>query len=116
LITGETMLPNVDKYLNAIKADFAKFYEDAEDKQYAASRIQEFNDGLEIVEGSKYLKIVKNSGSQRSVHSFICVKDNGKFKAGDVLKAASWAAPARNFARANLFVGDFSKVRWTGVM
>ena len=109
------MLPNLDKYLDAIKADYAKFYENTEDKEYANQRIQEFNDGLEIVEGSKYLKIVKRSGTQRSVHSFICIRDMGKFTKGDVLMAASWAAPARNFARGNLFQGDFSKIRWTGV-
>lgn len=106
----------LDKYLDAIKADFAKFHENTDDKEYAKERIQEFNDGLEVISGFKYLKIVKRSGSSRSVHSFICVKDNGKFKTGDILKAASWAAPAKNFARGNLFVGDFSNVRWTGVL
>lgn len=110
------MLPNLDKYLDAIKADYVKFYENDKDRVYADACIQEFNNCLEVEKGSKYLKIVKSNGSQRSVHSFICVKDNGKFKAGDVLKAASWAAPAKNFARANLFVGDFKNVRWTGVV
>ena len=106
----------IDKYLDAIKADFAKFYENVEDKEYALARIQEFNDGLDFIAGSKYLKVIKYKGSSRSVHSFICFKDNGKFKVGDILRAASWSAPAKNFARGNLFVGDFSNVRWTGVL
>ena len=40
--------------------------------------------------------------------------DDQKFKAGDLLKAASWAAPARNKARGNILKGDYSWVRWTG--
>ena len=39
-----------------------------------------------------------------------------KFKAGDILKAASWKAPATNFVRGNLFEKTFDRVRWTGVI
>ncbi len=49
------------------------------------------------------------------VWGFIVKTDTDKkFRKGDILKAASWAAPARNKARGNILEGDFSWVRWTG--
>ena len=113
------MMKNLDLYLDHIRADFARFQDrpglDALSQQIAQEMIQRFSDEIRVVEGKRYLKVVTGSGVQDRVHSFICRQDQGKFKAGDVLKAASWAAPAKNFARANLFRGDFSSVRWTGV-
>jgi hypothetical protein len=41
--------------------------------------------------------------------------DDKKFKFGDILKSASWRAPARNFARANVLKRDYSNIRWCGV-
>jgi hypothetical protein len=71
-------------------------------------------DSLHIEEGRKYLKVVKQFGTQELVWGFIQKKDDKQFRAGDILKAASWAAPARNKARGNILDGDFSWVRWTG--
>ena len=41
-------------------------------------------------------------------------EDDKKFKAGDILKAAGYNAPARNQARGNILEGNFSWVQWTG--
>lgn len=68
---------------------------------------------FEVEEGSKYVKVLSVTFG-RSAHSFIVKADGPKFKAGDVLKAASWNAPAKNFRRANIFVGDFKACRWSG--
>ena len=75
---------------------------------------EEFRDSLTVEEGRKYLKIVKKLGNQRMVWGFIVKEDDKKFKAGDILKAAGWAAPARNKPRGNILQDDFSWVRWTG--
>jgi len=48
-----------------------------------------------------------------SVWGFIVKADDKLFKAGDILKAASWSAPARNKPRGNVFT-DLSWVQWTG--
>jgi len=46
--------------------------------------------------GKKYIRVVKTSCNQRSVHSFIQI-DNG-----DIWKAASWKTPAKNKPRGNI--------------
>ena len=67
--------------------------------------------------GSKYIKILSGGG----VWGFIVnTKNDNKFKYGDILKAAGYAAPARNFARGNVITDSVeslrkNSVRWTGV-
>ena len=73
-------------------------------------RAKEFAEAIRIEEGRKYIKVIQGG----SVWGFIMKADDAKFKAGDILKAASWAAPARNKPRGNILAGDFSWVRWTG--
>jgi len=41
------------------------------------------------------------------------VTDYGKFKMGDILKPASWRAPAKNSARGNVLEGGYA-IQWTG--
>lgn len=71
--------------------------------------IEEFNGGIEIQEGRKYIKVLTN----RSVWGFIMKEDDKKFKAGDILKAAGYNAPARNAARGNILKGGYT-IQWTG--
>ena len=75
----------------------------------------EFATGIEMLYGSKYIKIVTGKhGGQRSVWGFIVNTDKDKkFKKGDLLKAAGWAAPARNAARGNILEGGYP-LNWTG--
>ena len=75
-----------------------------------AKMYDEFVNSIRVDEGSKYIKIVK----QGSVWGFIVKSDKDKmFRKGDILKAASWAAPARNKARGNILDGGY-QIRWTG--
>ena len=53
---------------------------------------------VSVEAGRKYFKLVADYGNQRSVHSFV------DRVTGDVLKAASWNAPAKG-ARYNLVTG-----------
>lgn len=95
-------------YKDAILADYSKFL----------TNLDHLNDNyedkfaIEFAEGSKYVKIVSiSAGGSRSVHSFV-EKSNG-----NIWKAASWASPARNFTRGNVFdANSYAKnVRWTGI-
>ena len=68
--------------------------------------------GVEFEPGSKYVKVVKiSSGGSRSVHSFV------EKETGNIWKAASWKAPAKNFVRGNVFdAGTYlNRLQWTGI-
>jgi hypothetical protein len=73
--------------------------------------IAEFNEKIAYKTGSKYIKVFTEGGS---VWGFVVNTDNDKkFKKGDILKAAGYAAPARNKARGNILDGGYT-IRWTG--
>ena len=82
----------------------------ADRPDFAKERIEEFKNSFSVRVGKKYIKIISYS----SVKAFVVNSDDDKmFKKGDILKAASWAAPARNSARGNVLDGVFSG-GWTG--
>jgi hypothetical protein len=70
---------------------------------------EEFANSWVVKEGPKYIKIIRKG----SVHAFIVKKDFKHFKSGDVLKPASWAAPALNSPRGNVLEGNYPMC-WTG--
>ena len=69
--------------------------------------------------GKKYIKVgqISNYDANRmgSVWAFIVKEDDGKFKKGDILKAAGWNAPAKNSPRGNVLDGGFN-INWTGAL
>ncbi len=74
----------------------------------AAMYMADYRVSVTFEPGSKYLRVVMadgytTTGTHRSAYAFIVAKDMGQFKVGDILKAASWKAPAKNFARGNVF-------------
>jgi len=104
------MEKQIEQLLSKIVEDYADFSSD-----FNHPRITEFEEGLEVIEGRKYLKVIRNApatGGQKSVWGFIVKEDDKKFSKGDILKPASWATPARNKARGNIF--EEYSIRWTG--
>ena len=102
----------VDFLVEAIKEDYLTYTlaGKAEPTPVNVKMIAEFNEGFSLVRGSKYIKIVKRG----SVWGFVVATEKDKqFRKGDILKAASWAAPARNKARGNVLDGGYS-IAWTG--
>lgn len=103
----------LSKYLEHIRQDYRNWHrrtgavDTVRDKMVA-----EFEAGVHYEIGRKFIKVITGS----SVHSFIVLKDDGKFKKGDILKPASWRGPATNFARGNVLEGTLDRVRWTGAL
>ena len=91
------------EYMDAILADYNRW----SDKRVSVTP----SFAITTSRGSKFIKVITN----RSVHSFVCIKAHDKWKVGDVLKAASWAQPAKNFVRGNVLSQTYiNPVRWTG--
>ena len=71
----------------------------------------EYAEKLTISYGKKYIKIFVEGGG---VKAFVVgVENDKKFKLGDILMPAGWAAPARNAARGNVLNGGYN-INWTG--
>ena len=110
----------ITSYLETIKSDYTTYMRRGEKtdtmKSVSEKMIKEFVDGIHFTVGQKYIRVVTSNGHQRSVHSFIVnTYEDNKFQFGDILKAAGWATPARNFRRGNVFeTQSYQNVCWTG--
>jgi hypothetical protein len=105
------MIDGLNDYLDFIRQDYAKW--SAQSPTETRIRMtKEFQESVRFDVGSKYIKVITGT----SVHSFICRKDNGKFKKGDILKAAGWSAPAKNFPRGNVITKQYGQTTWTGAI
>lgn len=59
----------------------------------------------------KFVKVTKGrKGVEHdlSVHCFIQIADEGKWKAGDIFKPASWKSPNKNFIRGNVLSNRYA--------
>jgi len=117
------VLATLEGYVAHCNADYAKWakvidtaHEVTGEDPVRLEMYKKFADGWEFKVGRKWIKVVKTSCGQKSVHSFICIEAHGKFKIGDIAKPASWHQPAKNFARGNVLTGDLSRVCWTGAL
>ena len=105
-------------YLDRIAEDYQRSWQGRAEEKHIAGMIEEFSVSLTIEIGKRYVKIISGRQSGRSVHSFVVLSDEdaGGFRRGDILKAASWQAPARNFRRGNVFEEDqgANRISWAG--
>lgn len=104
----------IAKLIDAINDDYVAFQGDLSvlpepRRAHRLQMIENFKKSFSVNIGKKYIKIVKDG----SAWGFIVnTSDDPMFRYGDILKAASWASPARNGARGNVF-GNYD-VQWTG--
>lgn len=103
----------IDFLMEAALQDYAAWMHRCGMKpDYIAEQLAKYEAKFRAQEGSKYIKLIRDG----YVWGFIVKVDNDKkFARGDILKAAGYNAPARNFARGNVFSGyGPNAVRWTG--
>ena len=117
------MRNEIEKVLETMREDYIRWSDRSKLFNHDASRlndemIENYCNGLRVEENRRYWKITgtNGGGSQVSVKGFIVKAGDKKFREGDMLKPAGWAAPARNFARGNVLDGTgFDNARWTGI-
>ena len=99
---SETLLAGIGKMIDAMVLDYSKGNNNER-------MFNEYKDGFKTIVGQKFIKVTNNG----SVKAFVVKQDDGKFKMGDILKASSWRAPAKNSARGNVLEGGYA-IQWTG--
>jgi hypothetical protein len=100
----------LDEYADYLKANYNARGYSRPDRQLT----------VEFDMGSKFIKVIvgHTGDTQRSSHSFIVVGEykgaKNTFKHGDILKSASWKAPAKNFSRGNIMENSYGTISWAG--
>ena len=76
---------------------------------YSKEQVDNWDSKTKVSQGKKYIKIVQDTG----VFAFVMKEDTGRFKKGDILKAAGYNKPTLNSARGNVLTGNYY-IQWTG--
>jgi len=105
----------IKNLIKAANADYCdrSYREDGTISDHVLKMQEEFKNGWTIKEGKKYIGIYKTLGNQQSIWGGVVKEDGGRFKKGDILKAAGYGKYAMNAPRGNVLEGNFPVV-WTG--
>ena len=109
--TADNLKDGIVNMMNGAKDDYIKMSTmgGKELTGYSKEQVDKWENLWKVETGKKYIRVVRENG----VFCFIVREDSGKFKKGDILKAAGYRAPARNSARGNVLSGNYN-IQWTG--
>jgi len=110
----------IEDVLNKMASDYATWAQRAQEiAQYKhnenkvwAHWYDEYKVKSTFKVGRNYVKLIHDG----SAIGFIVVSKKDKmFEYGDLLKSASWSAPARNYSRGNALTNMPKAIQWTGI-
>ena len=105
----------IKNLIKAANADYCdrSYREDGTISDHVLKMQENFKNGWTIKDGKKYIGIYKTLGSQKSIWGGVVKEDGGRFKKGDILKAAGYGKYAMNAPRGNVLEGNYA-IQWTG--
>ena len=109
---ADTLEQGINNMMAGAKDDYVKMSTSNGKKElvgYSKEQVDNWDNMIRTEDGQKYIRVVRDRG----VFAFVVKEDSGKFKKGDILKAAGYRAPARNSARGNVLSGNYN-IQWTG--
>ena len=109
--TAKTLDEGIKNLMAGAKQDYVRMSTSGgrELTGYSLEQTDKWDSNTKVSHGKKYIKVVQENG----VFCFIVKEDFGRFKKGDILKAAGYNAPALNQARGNILAGNY-RIQWTG--
>ena len=109
--TADNLNDGIVNMMNGAKDDYIRMSTSGgkELTGYSKEQVDNWDNNTKVSQGKKYIKIVQGTG----VFAFVMKEDSGRFKKGDVLKAAGYNKPALNSARGNVLTGNYA-IQWTG--
>ena len=109
--TAENLNDGITNMMEGAKNDYIRMSTlgGKELEGYSKEQVEKWDSNTRVSFGKKFIKIVHDTG----VFAFVMKEDSGRFKKGDILKAASWRAPALNSPRGNVLTGNYP-IQWTG--
>ena len=108
---SDTLEQGINNMMAGAKDDYVKMSTmgGKELTGYSKEQVDKWDSLIRVEQGQKFIRVVRENG----VFAFIVKEDNGRFKKGDILKAAGYNAPALNSARGNVLTGNYH-IQWTG--
>ena len=109
--TADNLNDGIKNMMEGAKADYVRMSTSGgkELTGYSLEQVEQWDNKTKVTFGKKYIKIVQDTG----VFAFVMKGDSGRFKKGDILKAAGYNKPALNSPRGNVLTGDY-QIQWTG--
>jgi hypothetical protein len=109
--TADNLKDGITNMMNGAKDDYIRMSTSGgkELTGYSLEQVEQWDNKTKVSEGKKYIKIVQDTG----VFAFVMKEDSGRFKKGDILKAAGYNKPALNSPRGNVLTGNYA-IQWTG--
>lgn len=73
--------------------------------------VKDYQDSMKIKRDKMYTRVFVRG----AIHSFIVMKDFGRFKRGDILRPQTRVKPDTDFVHGNVLENKYEKISWAGI-